>query len=223
MALEATSSHRNGHVGTYDDDEGNKKPCCEPEDTQIPHSVAVGSGGTVCFVFVCLQFSIRCERDAAGHGSHPDEQTCYTSFKRGAFVLSPNDHPCGQATVQTDGSQQEDACKHVEHSHKAIKLAHEETKVPDESLGNVCNAQYQEEGEEEVCQGQVEKPDGIDCGLHFVACHINDQTVPNCANYKHCYVGDQAEDLGVGQALLSSTAGAGICWEGNCSITQIQG
>lgn len=97
---------------------------------------------------------------------------------RAPAVVGPDGEGHGNAAVNADDRQEEDAGKHVEEGDGAVQLAQELPKGPVEAQGGVSDAEGQEEGEDEVSYGQVEEPDGIHRLFHLEACNPNDEAVP---------------------------------------------
>lgn len=103
---------------------------------------------------------------------HPGRQL------RAPAVVAPDREGHGNAAVDADDSEEEDAGKHVEEGDGAVQLAQELPKRPVEAQGGVGDAEGQEEGKDEVSNGQVEEPDGIHGLLHLEACNPDDEAVP---------------------------------------------
>lgn len=97
---------------------------------------------------------------------------------RAPVVVRPDRKGHGNAAVNADDCQEEDAGKHVEEGNGAVQLAQELPKRPVEAQGGVGDAEGQEKGKDEVSYGQVEEPDGIHRLLHLEACNPNDEAVP---------------------------------------------
>lgn len=131
-------------------------------------------------------------RGAAHHSSHPDDTRYELDFADSALVLCPHHPPGCQAAIQTYGCQKKDTGKHVDYNHKASELAYDSSKRPLVILRDRNDGENQEGRKEEVSQGQVEKPNGVNGSLHPAACHVDDQTVAQNTNNEYHAVDDQA-------------------------------
>lgn len=96
--------------------------------------------------------------DAADRSCNPDDTTYDLGLANSALILCPHHHPDGQTTIQTYGCQKKDAGKHVDNTHKSVELAHYSPKLPHVVLRKTDDRENQKDCEEEVSQGQVEKP-----------------------------------------------------------------
>ncbi|KAG8145815.1 hypothetical protein E2320_012285, partial [Naja naja] len=106
-----------------------------------------------------------CQRDGPGQPGLP-------------VVPGPHRQHHQEAAVQADDGQEEDAGEHVEEGQAAVEFAEETPEGPVEAQRRVGDAQWQEEGEDEVGQRQVEEPHHVHRLLHLEAGDPDDQAVP---------------------------------------------
>lgn len=83
------------------------------------------------------------------------------------MILTPDWFEDQKTTIEANGSQQEDAGKHVEDDDGGDELAEEPAIGPVSLENKVSQGEGQGEAAEEVCQGEMKKPDCVHCPLHL--------------------------------------------------------
>lgn len=93
------------------------------------------------------------------------------------MFLAPDWLEYQKTAVQADGSQQEDAGKHVEDDNGGDELAKEPAIGPVSLESQMDQGEGQGETAEKVSHGEVEKPDCVHRPLHLQTSHPQHQPV----------------------------------------------
>lgn len=138
--------------------------------------------------------------DAQTDSKNPGKDNNNRCLFNSALVLDPNWKHDGDAAVDTDDDQEEDAAEHVEEHNSGGELAHEvaEDPIVHHHLGDV---KRQEAAEDEVRDGEAQVPGGVDRLLHLEASNPDDQAIPNEAQQKNEHTDHQQRHT---QAILQT-------------------